>query len=711
MRHLQKVHITFTGTGTFIVRLLQSGLVKPHDLVRKYRYELHANELVLLAYYVAAINIEETYHSLQGGNYVPFDGIVLTDTFQMFEDDDEDELAGAAFFPANNDRVIAQKSRDIRVVIGNPPYSKGQSSGNDDNANNEYKTLDANIRATYAKRSTATNKNNLYDSYIRAIRWASDRIGDQGIVGYVSNGGFIDGNTADGLRLSLMDEFTSVYIFNLRGNARTSGERRQQEKDNVFGQGSRATIAISILVKNPAQAAPGSIYYYDIGDYLTQDQKLAKIKGFASVSGIPWKQIETSMEGDWINKRNDDFAQFAPIGEKDKAKTREIRVFAEYSAGVKTNRDSWVYGFSRSVSSRVASMIAFFNGQVSARRAAISAGNTFVRDTDATRLSWNRADLMRLERGVALDAARPALRTSMYRVFQKQLVQFDRELNDMVYKMSDLFPEPESENVGFYLTAPGSGHPFSALMLDVMPDIALWGSGSGQFFPRYSYRGVAADAASLDVFEDGGSPTFERIDNVTDEILTDYKQSYGKVTKDDIFFYVYGLLHSREYRDEFEADLMKMLPRIPKVTAFKQFVEAGRALSELHLNYETAALYPLTENAKPDASLRVTKLRYAKEGRLDNRTTIIYNDDITLTGIPGEAQEYLLGSRSALDWIIERYQVKTDKASGIVNDPNAWGDEHGDPRYILDLIKRITTVSVETVKIVNGLPSLEVVGS
>lgn len=293
-------------------------------------------------------------------------------------------------------------------------------------------------------------------------------------------------------------------------------------------------------------------------------------------------------------------------------------------------------------------------------------------------------------------------------------------------QLADAFPTPAAQNLGFYTSGLGALKPFSVLMVRVIPDLNLWGSEGGQFFPRYTYRADTSDPSSLfpedgtlGVFDemDGkltapATPGFERIDNITDEILADYRQTFGKgVTKDDIFFYVYGLLHSREYRAEFEADLKKMLPRIPKVKAFKQFLEAGRALSELHLNYETVEPYPLIENIAPNASLRVTKMRYAKEGRQDNKTTIIYNDHITLTDIPEEAHEYLLGSRSALDWIIERYQVKTDKASGIVNDPNAWGDEHGDPRYILDLIKRITTVSVETVKIVSGLPSLEVVGA
>lgn len=709
------VHVLdpFTGTGTFIVRLLQSGLIKPHDLARKYRYELHANEIVLLAYYVAAINIEETYHSLRGGEYVPFGGIVLTDTFQMFEDDDE--LDDMGIFQANNDRVIAQKERDIRVIIGNPPYSKGQSSGNDDNANNSYPTLDAKIRDTYAKRSTATNKNNLYDSYIRAIRWASDRIGDEGIVAYVSNGGYIDGNTADGLRLSLIDEFTSVYIFNLRGNQRTSGEQSRREGGKVFGAGSRATIAIAVLVKNPKQQVPGSLYYYDIGDYLDTKQKLARIAGFGSARSLPWQHIEPSAEGDWTGKRSEDFARFTPIAIK-RGRGRSATVFSLSTMGLGSGRDTWVYGFSRDgVVDRVGSLIANFNSEIDRWVAAGRPSNVAAfLNRDPRFVNWTSSlepDVKRERRAEPASSNRVV--RAMYRPFASQWLYFDSQLNHRRAQLAQVFPASNSTNLGFYCVGMASAVPFSVLMVDVIPDLHLTGAGSGgQFFPRFTYSEVKPADAALDVFGDGDQAGFERVDNITDEILTDYRQSFGKgVTKDDIFFYVYGLLHSREYRAEFEADLKKMLPRIPKVKAFKQFVEAGRALSELHLNYETVEPYPLIENATPNASLRVTKMRYAKEGRQDNKTTIIYNDDITLTGIPEESQEYLLGSRSALDWIIERYQVKTDRASGIVNDPNAWGDEHGDPRYILDLIKRITTVSVETVRIVNGLPPLEVVGA
>lgn len=718
------VHVLdpFTGTGTFIVRLLQSGLIKPHDLARKYRYELHANEIVLLAYYVAAINIEETYHSLRGGEYVPFDGIVLTDTFQMFEDDDE--LDDMGIFQANNDRVVAQKERDIRVIIGNPPYSAAQKSENDTNKNNIYPTLDGKIRDTYARRSTATLKYKLYDSYIRAIRWASDRIGTEGIVAYVSNGGYIDDNTADGLRLSLLDEFTSVYVLNLRGNQRTAGEKSRREGGKVFGSGSRATIAVSFFVKNPNRSSPGRLRYFDIGDYLTADQKLASLVQIRSLDHVPWREVQPSREGDWLAQRSDSYAAFVPLS--DKAGSRAVSVFGEATHGLVTSRDSWAYNYSaQAMLNNIGRMVENYNSEVDRWAASSRTGD--VRDfvtTDAAQVNWSRDLLARLRAGrhIELDD-RTALRTALYRPFSKVAACFDPALSSTQGKLTRVFPDSGSQNLGICLTSPSTHYPeFAALMVDVIPDLHTL--DTGQFLPRYTYRAIEHDPSTLfpedgtlGVFDevDGkltapATPGYERIDNITDEILTDYRQAFGKgVSKDDIFFYVYGLLHSREYRAEFEADLKKMLPRIPKVKAFKEFVKAGRALSELHLNYETVEPYPLIENVTPDASLRVTKMRYAKEGRQDNKTTIIYNDGITLTGIPEEAQEYLLGSRSALDWIIERYQVKTDKASGIVNDPNSWGDEHGDPRYILDLVKRITTVSVETVKIVNGLPSLEVI--
>ncbi|NQW87665.1 DEAD/DEAH box helicase [Frigoribacterium sp. VKM Ac-2860] len=696
------VHVLdpFTGTGTFIVRLLQSGLIQPGDMARKFRYELHANEIVLLAYYVAAVNIESTYNSVQGGEYVAFPGIVLTDTFQSSEGDDKYDDEG--IFGDNNQRVKDQNALDIRVIVGNPPYSSGQDSANDNNQNLKYPSLDQRIATTYAARSTATLKNSLYDSYIRAIRWASDRVKDRGIIAYVTNGGFLDGNTAAGLRLTLQDEFTELYIFNLRGNTRTSGEQALREGGQTFGAGSRATIVISLLVKDPERSSTGTIHYHDIGDYLSRADKLALIQHYGGIDGVPWQQIVPNAHGDWLNQRNDVFEGFTPIASSTKEKPSN-GIFHLYSGGLKTNRDAWVFNSSRpALKKNISNMIATYNLEV---ERVGEGGVTTPADltADAKKISWSSGLTPRAMRRESIEYSETAVRTAMYRPFERQNVYFDEALNDRRAKLPRLFPV-DGANSGFYLTAPGAGHATSVLATNVMPDLALWGSGSGQFFPRYVYETEPRD---------GGFAMFDspqRRDNITDEALTRFRQLYGaEVTADQVFFAVYGLLHSEQYRTEFAADLRKMLPRIPELTDpadFRTFAAAGRELTELHIGYETAELFPVELSGPVPTDLRIDKMRYGgKPGKLD-RTTIRVTDTLTITGIPVEVHEYKLGSRSALDWVLERYQVKTDKASGIVNDPNDWGTEHDDPSYILELVQRLITVSLETVRVVKALPAL-----
>lgn len=697
------VHVLdpFTGTGTFIVRLLQSGLISPADLAHKYRHELHANEIVLLAYYVAAVNIEATYNGLQGGEYVPFPGVVLTDTFQSAEDDDTYDDQGV--FGDNNERVKQQNALDIRVIVGNPPYSSGQDSANDNNQNLKYPYLDKRIATTYAARSTATLKNSLYDSYIRAIRWASDRIKDHGIVAYVTNGGFLDGNTAAGLRLALQDEFTELYILNLRGNQRTAGEESRREGGKVFGSGSRASVAISLLVKNPDNPSSGKIHYRDIGDYLTRDDKLGLLEQYRDSDGVPWQQIIPNEHGDWINQRNDAFATFTPIGDK---VNPAAALFEVYSGGLKTNRDAWTYNSSaKTVRRNMAEMIEFYNGEVDRYSAASNAQRPQPRqfvDFDPTHMSWDRADLARLSKGQKYFFDSDRIVQSLYRPFQRQHVYFDRLLNNTVYQLPRIFP-PGQQNHGFYLTSPSTHFPsFAVLATDALPDLHTL--DTGQFFPRYVYDVEPADGA-FDMFD---GP--QRRDNITEKALARYRKLYGAdVTADDVFFAVYGLLHSEDYRREFNADLKKMLPRIPELidsADFRSFADAGRALSELHIGYEAAALYAVELSGPVPADLRVTKMRYGGKAGSWDRTVIQVAPGLTISGIPEEAHDYKLGSRSALDWILERYQVKTDKASGIVNDPNDWGMEHGNPTYVIELIQRIVTVSVETVRISRGLPTL-----
>lgn len=699
------VHVLdpFTGTGTFIVRLLQNGLIRKEDLIRKFREELHANEIVLLAYYIAAINIEEAYHGLKGGAYESFEGIVLTDTFQTAEGKGTTVEA----FPENNARLTRQRGSEIRVIISNPPYSVGQASENDANKNFKYQSLDEKIRQTYALHSTATLKTSLYDSYIRAFRWASDRIGEKGVVCYVTNGSFIDGNALDGFRKCLADEFTSIYCFNLRGNQRTQGELSRKEGGKIFGSGSRASIAITLLTKNPAKKGPCELFYHDIGDYLTREQKLKIITDFVSVKGIPWTKLTPNTSNDWINQGNAEFQKFVPlIDEKEKC------LFETYSNGLNTARDFWVYNFSRrDLTSNVKRMIEFYNSQVQdfknyLKKTKNPKIDEFV-DPDPKKISWSadlKKDLTRLKEH---EFNKNSFRKGMYRPYCQQWLYFGSDLNERVGSLPDFFPTDNFSNTLIYITGLGSSKDFSALALNAIPNRHLL--DTGLCFPLYNYeKGTDSDTHSLPGF-DTTHDGYVKHENVSEDVLTDFKKTYdSKITKEDVFYYVYGILHSPEYKTRFAADLKKMLPRIPFAQDFWAFTKAGRELAKWHLNYETLKPYPLKEESsvsklEPNKHFKVDSMRFGKNGKDEDRTTIVYNNFVALKGIPLEAYEYEVNGRPALEWILDRYEVKTDKDSLITNDPNDWSD---DPRYIIDLIKRIVTVSLETMKIVNSLPPL-----
>ena len=695
----------FTGTGTFIVNLLRSGLISPDALKQKYEnQEIWANEINLLAYYVAAANIEETYLDVVGGEYRPFPGMVLTDTFQSSEENDQMDTDGV--FSLNNERVARQYASDVSVIVGNPPYSSGQDSANDNNQNLKYPSLDRRIEQTYAALSDAQNKNSLYDSYLRAIRWATDRIGDRGVVAFVTNGGYIDGNTAAGVRKSLVAEYSSLYIYNLRGNQRTAGEQSRREGGKIFDSGSRATVAIAVLVKNPDAVEHGVLNYRDIGDYLTREQKLTLIELAHGVDGVEWSLSEPNEHGDWINQRDNSFMTFTPMS----AKGSESSLFASNSRGLESGRDSWAYGSSREQVLKQAELMAeTFNEDV---RHWLDEGQPLpVNDhitTDATKISWTRSLRNAVAKAVRLEIEPGAIRGAMYRPFNKQHLYFAPLFNHERSQQPKYFPPTAEQNFGIEITSSASHYDFAAISTDQMPDVHTL--DTGQFFPRYVYRAV--ENAGLDIFGDQDESGYERIDNVTDEILDEYRQLYGaSVTKDAIFDFVYGFLHSPEYRERYASDLKKMLPRIPKLANaedFWAFSRAGAELSKLHIGYENVEPFPLEEHVRGERELRVEKMKYAGKAGSWDKSTVIYNENITLGGIPLEAQEYMLGSRSALDWIIERYRVRVDKASGIRNDPNDWGLEHGDPEYILNLVKRIVTVSLETVRIVNSLPPLAI---
>jgi predicted helicase len=723
------VHILdgFTGTGTFLTRLLQSGLITPADLVRKYSEELHANEIMLLAYYIAAVNIESTYHALIGNtadtdDYQPFPGVVLADTFQISEESDTLDMD---VFAANNARITRQLDSPINVIIGNPPYSVGQTSANDLNANTKYPNLDARIESTYAKRSTGGRKAQLYDSYIRAFRWATNRMGDTGIVAFVSNGGWIEGITHDGMRLSLVDEFSHIYVFNLRGNQRTAGELSRKEGGKIFGASSRSTVAIFIGVKDPRRTGPCQIHYGDIGDYLTREQKL-KIVADSDISSLDWQTINPSPDGDWISQRDKTFSAWPVIGEK-KGESIGPTAFTTYSLGLATNRDAWVYNFCHTeLGNNVQRLIDSYNEQLqpfssyAEQRGITRPTEKTVTDylalnpaaNDEMKIKWTDTLQQRLSRGVPATFTTAGIQVAEYRPFSRRWVYFDQALNHRRYQLSSMFPTPHHTNIGFYVVGVGSDKPFSALMTNAIPDLAFWGSSNGQFFPRWTYIGADNADGTFDftdaaVVDEWG---YRRIDNITDKILALYHDSVdAQVTEDDIFYYVYGILHDPDYRFRYASDLKKMLPHIPTPDSpdrFTSIADIGRKLAGLHVNYEAAQAYPLDVQLKAGAdpnsreTWRVEKMRWRSK---TDRSAILYNGKVTIGGIPDRAHEYTLGSRTALDWVIDRHQITTDKASRIVNDPNDWCDEHDDPTYIVDLIKKVTTVSVETVALVEQL--------
>ena len=699
------VHVLdpFTGTGIFLVRLIQSDLIRNSDLERKYRQELHANEIVLLAYYIAAIHIEEAFHGRRGisSGYEPFKGIVLTDTFNLHTD-----RTGfpRVWLPDNSKRVERQQNIPIQVVVGNPPWSAGQRSAADDNPNVDYPELEQRVSETYAAFSTATNKNSLYDTYKMAIRWASDRIGDQGIVAVVTNGSWIDGNVDSGVRACLAKEFNSIYVMNLRGNQRTQGERSRQEGGKIFGQGSRAPVAITILVRNPNAKHQGChIHYRDIGDYLKREEKLRILRQSGSIAGIDdWKSITPDKHHDWIGQRDEAFQAFYPIGSKEaKLGKAKAAIFRLYSRGYETTRDAYLYNFSSAACAKNAqAMVGDYMGAMQVREAVPECSVEEAAKSYSSNIRWNPELKRRLGQGVATKFSGDYIRPTPYRPFVKQNLYADYTFIHRPGQSRNFFPKPDSKNRAICIPGVGSTKPFSVLMVDSMPDLHF--VAFGQCLPRYRYQKPPKTQYILPGYEKG----FDRTDNISDSALQAFRVQYNdyKISKDDIFDYLYGILHAPDYRQRFANDLSKQLPRIPFAPDFRAFVEAGRELAELHLGYETCDEYPLitkfSGNGKPRAKhfrIGTKKMRFADA----EKTVLIVNDHIRLENIPAEAHRYVVNGRTPLEWFIDRYRIKTDTRSGILNDPNGWFDA---PRDLITAFRRIVHVSVETTRIVSGLP-------
>ena len=699
----QGVHVLdpFTGTGIFLVRLIQSALVQDSDLVRKYHQELHANEIVLLAYYIAAIHIEEAFHGRDGPGsaYEPFDGIVLTDTFNLHTD-----RTGfpRVWLPDNSERVERQQKLPIQVIVGNPPWSAGQRSSADDNPNVDYPEIEKRVAETYVARSRATLKNSLYDSYKMAIRWASDRIGKQGVIALVTNGSWIDGNVDSGVRACLAEEFSSVYVLNLRGNARTSGDRRRSEGDNIFGQGSRAPVAITVLVRNPA-AQGCRILYHDIGDYLKREKKLKILRETGSIAGIEdWRRIAPDRHHDWIGQRSEAFQKLYPMGTKPaKAGKTDDAIFKLFSNGYKTGRDAYVYNFSRDACAENSSKMV--EAYLVAVQVAEKLGDY---RRESSNFPWDPKLRNRIAQGVRTEFDEANVRKIAYRPFVMQHLFADEFFAQRPAQTSVMFPSSDSENRAICVPGIGSTKPFSTLVINSMPDLEL--IAKGQCFPRYRYEKPPDTQSELPGF----GRRLERIDNISDTALRAFRVRHNNntITKDEIFEYVYGVLHAPAYRKCFANDLAKELPRIPLAADFHAFAKGGHKLMELHLSYETCEEHRLDIAFTQPGEPRPEHFRIgAKKMRWTNpeKTALVVNEHIRLDGIPAGAHRYQVNGRTPLEWFIDRYRIKRDSKSGIVNDPNGWFD---DPQDLIAAIRRVVHVSVETVRIVVDLPEPITIG-
>jgi len=716
----------FTGTGTFITRLIQSWLIEVKDLPRKYKSEVFANEIVLLAYYIACVNIENAYHdAMEATEYTPFEGIALTDTFQAWEGGG----VGQRLFDENTDRMKRQNLKPITVIFGNPPYSTAKTSS--------YPQLDKAIEDTYATLSDAVNKNSVYDSYIRAFRYSTDRLrnGD-GIVCFVSNGGWLDGNSTVGFRKSIENEFAKIYVFNLRGNARTSGELRRKEGGNIFGSGTRTPIAITLLVKRASHVGKAEIYYRDIGDYLSREEKLGIIKKQKTFLNPDMEsiRIQPNEHGDWIIERKEAFQTFIHLASEEKFDKKAESMFVVHSRGMATAKDHWLYNFSRvNLTENVRGMVDFYNSQVGTEEVSY----------DTTKISWSRSLLEDRQRSRRILFEDHKIGTALYRPFNKQHFYFGERVIDQRYQNDKFFPTPDTKNLLIAVSGVGVNKDFSCLISDRLTDLEY--VGKSQCFPLYYYeKQPTTTPPNLLTVESTTAVRYTRKDAISDRILSTARTRYATaaITKEDIFYYVYGFLHCPVYRAAFADDLKKSLPRIPLAESaadFWSFSKAGRDLAELHINYESVkplpevvvkgypvdkpmtipTSLPLPGSAEGvvlpisepgvffgdapvrSARLRVEKMRFLAKDRKD---TIVFNPYVMIENIPAKAYQYVVNGKSAIEWVMERYRVKTDKDSGILNDPNLYAEEQCQPDYVLNLLLSVIAVSVRTAEIVDGLP-------
>ncbi len=680
------VHIIdpFVGTGNFIVRLMQ--VLDPISLERKYTAdppELQCNEVMLLPYYIASLNIEQQFYTAMR-RYSAYEGICLVDTFEVSE-----ARQIALFAPANTERVERQKRTPMFVVIGNPPYNAGQKRESDNNKNRRHPIVDARVAETYVKDSAAQNPNKLYDPYVKAIRWASDRIGSEGIVALVTNNSFLDGIAFDGVRKHLAADFDVIYVLDLGGDVQRG---LKVSSANVFGI--RVGVSINLFVKNRDRSSEQPrIFYYRTDELWDKDQKFAFLNSSQHVGGVAWQSIEPDARHAWLTEGLDSaFDTFTPMGTKaakaSAGKTVGV-LFKTYSLGISTSRDAWTYNFNRdALTENISRMIETYNAEVARwtqrTNREVNVDNFVVYDD--TKIKWSSTLKQKLQSGQITAFTDAKIRSSLYRPFTKSNLYFDRMMNERVREFPFIFPKPqvETENRAICVSCPGTKSPFRTLMVDAIPDIHI--TGDTQCFPFYIYD------------EDGSN----RRENITDWALAHFRSHYkdDSISKWDIFHYTYGLLHHPDYQKKYEANLKRDLPHIPFATDFWAVATAGAQLAELHANYESQPEYEhlrLIQNPEVPLNWRVEKMKLSKD-----RTQLTYNDFLTLADIPPEVFAYRLGTRSALEWVIDQYRAKRDKWSGLVSDPNCAEA----PRYIVELIGKVITVSLETVAIVEKLPPI-----
>ena len=685
-----------TGTGTFITELIE--YLPKNRLKHKYKNEIHCNEVAILPYYVANLNIEFTYKQKMG-KYEEFENICFVDTLEhtYFEGKQGNLFALSV---ENTERIKRQNDRTISVIIGNPPYHANQFNGND-NKNIKYSTIDRRIKNTYI-RSSKAQKTKLYDMYARFLRWASDRLGENGVIAFVSNNSFIDARTYDGFRKVIAEEFNEIYIINLKGNARTSGERRRREGGNVFNNKIRVGIAVYFLVRN-RNTQGCRIYYNAVDNYVSADEKKSYLSSI-EFQNLQFERIVPDEDNNWIDLTNNNFDSLLNLANKytklAKSRVDERAVFKLFSLGVITARDEWVYAESvENLEQKVRYLIDVYNQDVDNYKNRILSGYQF--PIPNTSIKWTRAVKNDLIKGKRYTFVASCIRNSLYRPFIKQKLYFSKNLNEIQYQLRQIFPDSNQQNLIISFTAPGSLKPFMALASDRIPDYHL--IGDSQCLPLYCYN------------KDGN-----RIDNITDWGLEQFHNYYNdsKITKLDIFHYTYAVLHNPAYRRKYELNLKREFPRLPFYDDFHQWVSWGQQLINLHINYETVEPYPLRRIDLPldqdnkaefndisrlPANVQVypptpkVKLKADKD-----RGRIIVDTVTTLEDIPEIAWEYRLGSHCALEWILEHYKEKKPKDPTIAERFNTYRFVDY-KEQVVELLQRVCTVSVETMRIIREM--------